>query len=409
MDERKDKKIGVKLIRVILSFSLWFYISNVENPNRTLNLTNVPVEVLNGDVLKSLNLVLAPNQDYSIDLKLEGPANQIYTVSKDDFKISVDLGNYALKAGDNNIPVQIINYPAGINIRSEAVLSIKLSIEELIEKQVKVKSKVVKSFKYGYSEKSSIINPEVIKVSGPKSIIEKVDSVAIIGEALEINKDFEESYTLQAVDKEDTVIQGVTLSEEKASLKLAVVEGKEVDIKTRYIGALPDGINLEKEELSRSKIGISGNPNIVGNIEYLELEPIDLSKVTASGELKVNIIVPSGVKISSDESYINVKLSINDKREITKVIENVPITYSNKDKDENKYIYTMPSTVNITLSGIASDLASVTLSNIKVVADLKDIKDVGENEVTWTASSINVSNVKINTTTGNVKVNLSLK
>lgn len=409
MDERKDKKIGVKLICVILSFSLWFYISNVENPNRTLNLTNVPVEVLNGDVLKSLNLVLAPNQDYSIDLKLEGPANQIYTVSKDDFKISVDLGNYALKAGDNNIPVQIINYPAGINIRSEAVLSIKLSIEELIEKQVKVKSKVVKSFKYGYSEKSSIINPEVIKVSGPKSIIEKVDSVAIIGEALEINKDFEESYTLQAVDKEDTVIQGVTLSEEKASLKLAVVEGKEVDIKTRYIGALPDGINLEKEELSRSKIGISGNPNIVGNIEYLELEPIDLSKITASGELKVNIIVPSGVKISSDESYINVKLSINDKREITKVIENVPITYSNKDKDENKYIYTMPSTVNITLSGIASDLASVTLSNIKVVADLKDIKDVGENEVTWTASSINVSNVKINTTTGNVKVNLSLK
>ena len=407
MDERKDKKIGVKLICVLLSFSLWFYISNVENPNRTLSLNNVPVEVLNEDSLKSLNLALAPNQDYAINLKLEGPANQIYTVSKNDFKISVDLGNYALKSGDNNIPVQVINYPQGINIKSEAVLSIKLSIEELVEKEVKVKSKINKTFKVGYSEKSSTINPELVKVSGPKSLIKRVDAVAITGDALEINKDFEGSYNLQAVDKEDTVIQGVSLNEEKAKLKLSVVEGKEVDIKTRYTGALPEGVSLEKEELSRSKIGISGNPSIVGNIDYLELEPINLSKVSFSGDVKVNIIVPSGVIIASDESYITVNLRLNDNRIITKVIENVPINYT--DKDDEKFTYDVPTTVNVTISGIASDLASITSSSIKVEASLEGVKESGEHQVTWTASLINTNNVKINTATGNVKVNVSSK
>ena len=407
MDERKDKKIGVKLICVLLSFSLWFYISNVENPNRTLNLSNVPVEIINEDVLKSLNLALSPNQDFYIDLKLEGPANQIYTVSKDDFKISVDLGNYALKSGDNNIPVQVINYPEGINIRSEAVLSIKLSIEELVEKEVKVKSKVNKTFKNGYSEKSFTIDPEVVKVSGPKSLIDRVDAAAITGDALEINGNFEGSYNLQAVDKEDTVIQGVVLNEEKANLKVAIVEGKEVDIKTRYIGALPEGISLEKEELSRSKIGISGNPSIVGNIEYLELEPINLSNISSNGDIKVNIIVPSGVIIASEESYITVNLRVKDNRVITKIIESVPIKYTNKD--EEKFIYEMPSVVNITLSGIASDLADFTLSNIKVEASLIDIKEIGEHDITWTASLISGSNIKINTATGNVKVNASSK
>lgn len=407
MDERKDKKIGVKLICVLLSFSLWFYISNVENPNRTLNLSNVPVEIVNEDVLKSLNLALSPNQDFYIDLKLEGPANQIYTVSKDDFKISVDLGNYALKSGDNNIPVKVINYPEGINIRSEAVLSIKLSIEELLEKEVKVKSKVNKTFENGYSEKSFTIDPAVVKVSGPKSLIDRVDAATITGDALEINEDFEESYNLQAVDKEDTVIQGVGLNEEKANLKVTIVEGKEVDIKTRYIGALPEGISLEKEELSKSKIGISGNPSIVGNIEYLELEPINLSNISFDGEIKVNIIIPSGVTIASDESYITVNLRVKDNRIITKVIQSAPIKYT--DKDEEKFIYEMPSVVNITLSGIARDLADFTLSNIKVEASLIDIKEIGEHDITWTASLISGSNIKINTATGNVKVNVSLK
>lgn len=407
MDERKDKKIGVKLICVLLSFSLWFYISNVENPNRTLTLRNVPVKIENENALKYLNLALSPNQDFYIDLKLEGPANQIYTVSKDDFKISVDLGNYALKSGDNNIPVKVINYPEGINIRSEAVLSIKLSIEELVEKEIKVKSKVNTTFENGYSEKTSIIDPAIVKVSGPKSLVDKVDAAVITGDALKINEDFEESYKIEAVDKEYTVIQGVSLSAEKADLKITIVEGKEVDIKVRYIGALPEGISLEGEELSKSKIGISGNPGIVDNIEYLELEPINLNNITLDEGIKVNIIVPSGVIISSDESYVTVNLRIRDNRIVTKVIEGVLIEYT--DKDEEKFIYEMPNACNITISGIASDLADFNPSHIEVVASLKDIKEIGEHDITWTASLISVGNIKINTAKGKVKVNVSLK
>lgn len=407
MDERKDKKIGVKLICVLLSFSLWFYISNVENPNRTLTLRNVPVKIENENALKYLNLALSPNQDFYIDLKLEGPANQIYTVSKDDFKISVDLGNYALKSGDNNIPVKVINYPEGINIRSEAVLSIKLSIEELVEKEIKVKSKVNTTFENGYSEKTSIIDPAIVKVSGPKSLVDKVDAAVITGDALKINEDFEESYKIEAVDKEYTVIQGVSLSAEKADLKITIVEGKEVDIKVRYIGALPEGISLEGEELSKSKIGISGHPGIVDNIEYLELEPINLNNITLDEGIKVNIIVPSGVIISSDESYVTVNLRIRDNRIVTKVIEGVLIEYT--DKDEEKFIYEMPNACNITISGIASDLADFNPSHIEVVASLKDIKEIGEHDITWTASLISVGNIKINTAKGKVKVNVSLK
>lgn len=407
MDEIKDKKIGVKLICVFLSTVLWLYITNVENPNRTLTLNNVPVEVVNQDSLKALNLVLSPNQDFSIDLKLEGPANEIYSVAKNDIKISVDLGNYALKTGDNNIPVKVINYPEGINIKSDSVLSIKVKIEELVEKDVTLKSKVNKTFKAGYSEKSATIEPDVIKVSGAKSLVDKVEAAVITGDAIDIDKDYEETFNIQAVDKQGNVIQAIELSKDKATLKLTVIKGKEVDIKTKYSGTLPEGVSIEKEELSKSKIGISGDPNIISKIEYLELEPINLSNISSDGQSKVNIVVPAGVKIASDESYITVNLKLKDDRIITKEIANVPVKYT--DKDEVKFTYEGPSTVNISISGTTSELANITLENILVGASLKGIDAVGEHDVQWNASLSTSNKVKINTSTGSVKFNIKLK
>lgn len=402
MDDNKDKKIGVKLICVLLSFALWLYISSIENPNKTLTVSSIPVEITNADSLQAFNLAIAPEQDFHIDLKIEGPISKIYSVSKEDFKLSVDLSNYALKKGENNIPVQVVDYPEGINIKSESVLSIKVIIEDAASKEVKIKSKVNKLFKVGYSENTSTIEPSTVKVYGPKSLVELVDSAQIVGEAIDIDKNTEEEFNVQAVDKDGNVIKGLELSQEKATLKLTVAKGKEVEIKTRYIGALPEGLTLEKEELSKSKIGISGDTNVIESIEYLELEPINLSEITQSGEVKANIIVPSGVKVSSQESYITVNLTIKDSRLTKKTIQNVHINYSSMD--DKKFGYSMPSTVDIVLSGTQDDLKNITESNILVEASLNDLTAPGEYNVNWKASVKDAKNVSIDNNNGTVKV-----
>ena len=407
MDDNKDKKIGVKLVCVLLSFALWLYITSIENPNKTLTLSGVSVEILNADALKTLNLAILPEQDFHIDLKIEGPTNEIYSVSKEDFKLSADLGNYALKKGENNIPVQVINYPDGVNIKSESVLSIKVIIEESISKEVKLKSKVNKTFKTGYSEKTSTIEPEKISVSGPKSLVDMVDAAVIVGDAVDIDQSFQESYSIQAVSKDENVIQGVELSEEKATLKETVVKGKDVELKTRYVGALPEGLTLDREELSKSRIGISGDSKIVEQIEYLDLEPINLSQVSTSGEINVNIIVPAGVKLIGDDAYITVKLTLKDNRIVVKTLENVPITFTHPD--DSKFNYVLPSTVKLTLSGTKSSLESITEKNILVESSLESFTTAGEYDAIWNASILNSENVKIDTNTGTVKVKVTLR
>ena len=48
----EGKNFLVKFICLLLSFSLWLYIINVENPVRELKLNNVPVQVVNSEVLR---------------------------------------------------------------------------------------------------------------------------------------------------------------------------------------------------------------------------------------------------------------------------------------------------------------------------------------------------------------------
>ncbi len=50
MDNWNNKqKVIVQLVCILLSLGLWIYVTNIENPIKSYELNNVPVEILNSD------------------------------------------------------------------------------------------------------------------------------------------------------------------------------------------------------------------------------------------------------------------------------------------------------------------------------------------------------------------------
>ena len=134
--KHKNKTLIPKLISLLLSLGLWIYISNVENPMRTYEVRNIPVELVNLDSLKNSKFAVSGNQNFTVDLKLEGPSTDIAKVKPEDFKIVADMSTYALKVGENTVPVQIITYPENIIIKSNGFWGIKVNLEELVTKKL---------------------------------------------------------------------------------------------------------------------------------------------------------------------------------------------------------------------------------------------------------------------------------
>ena len=409
MDNGNEKRIVVKLVCVILSFILWLYVSNVENPTRTSDIKAVEVTLENTDVLKDSNLCLKPDQKFLVDLKIEGPANDIYVTKKSDFTIKADLSNYSLKKGENNIPVQIVNSPGNLEIKNSGVLTVKVDLEEIIEKDVKISSKVNTTYKHGLTENYINISPKSVKVSGAESAVNSVDSVIRKGELLNIKEATQESFDLIAVDAEGNEVKGVTLSESKAKLSIGVVGNvKEVSLKVNYEGNLPEGLTLEGVTLSKDTISITGDINKLEEVDSISTETINLSTITESKDMSLGIILPEGIYLSNKNEKITASIKVKkveakvENKTTSKKIEGIVVTLNNKQNEKLTY---EAESIFVELEGAKEELDLVTSANIVATASVQDITVAGEYEVLVDVKLENTaSTIKIKSKTEKIKI-----
>ncbi|MDY3829115.1 MAG: CdaR family protein [Clostridium sp.] len=405
MGEGKNKKIAM-IVCILLSFSLWLYITNVENPSKIRTITNVEVNILNIDYLEQKGLILEPNQKLTVDIKVEAPANQIYSINAEDFNVQVNLDEYALKVGTNNIPIEFISYPDGVTIKNNNSLQLKLKIKKLKTKEMKVTSMVNLNYEKGYFEKAIDISPKSVTISGAEDDVNEVDKVVLIGEENDINKSFSNKYKLMALDKNNKEVKWIKLSEEEGEMSVEVSSEKVVPIKIKTIGQLPKGLIIKDTILSVNNLSILGNNDIINAIQSIDTENIDLSLINKSTTVNVKLVIPNDIKIKKDIKDINVTFTIEEVSLKNKIINNVPINYIDKS---DLYEYELPETVDITISGKDEDIEAVKSEDILVEASLKNIESEGSFEIEWSAKLKNNMTVTIINQNGKINVISKLK
>lgn len=232
MDSWKNKqKVIVQLVCILLSLCLWIYVTNIKNPIKSYELKNVPVEILNSNSLQDSGLALVPNQNFYVNLKIEGNTQDLFNVDKDSFKIIVDLSEYVLKKGENKVAVNIKESPSSITIKNSNGLTISVNTEEYATNEVPVKSEINITSKSSYYVATPVFSPKTVVVSGPKSLVKKVTKVVAQGEESNASKTIVKDFIISPVDENDNEVIGVKLSEKWVEGTIEINEGKVVPIK----------------------------------------------------------------------------------------------------------------------------------------------------------------------------------
>ena len=401
----KNQSLIVKVICLLLSVGLWLYISNVENPVRSYELKNIPVELINTDSLINSKFAVASNQQFKVDLKLEGASSDVIKAKREDFKIVADMSVYALKSGENTIPVQIISYPENINIKNNGFLGIKVVLEDLIKKDIPITSKVSVTYKANVYEKEKTITPSKVTISGAKSAVERVNEAVIEGDAKDLEKNTQISYDIKFIDAAGNEVKEVESDQNKAQLNITITNGKSVPINLKTTGILQQGLYFDGFELNRSYVDIIGSSDVLNNIKSIDTEPLDISSLQEDGELKVTLNIPEGISIKDGEENIKAKIKIRKDENINKnIVCNVNYTNLN----ENLLLESSTQTVNVALSGTQSMLDKITSDDIKVTMDLADVTDEGTFTYTPTATLINGQEITISSI-GSVNVVIKKK
>lgn len=365
MDKSKKDKAIIIAICTLLSIGLWIYVTNVENKIRTTEISKIPVELINADDLKTSKLALAPNQDLSVTLKIEGNTSDINKIKKSDFKVQVDLSEYVWKKGDNKVPVSIVDYPITVNVKNTNTLTVLIKIEDFTEKTMKVESNINVTPEAGYYASEAIINPSEIQIMGAESAINKVEKLVVEDTKINITEDIIGDYKIKALDKDNKEVQDVSLSTDTVKVEVKVSKGKSVKINIPLSGSLPEGLKLKGLESDKEYIEILGDKVDIDGISEISTETIDLSSIIESKEFNLKVIPPEGVEIAQGEEYVKVKVNVlkYSNKEFT-------IPYTIKGASQDVKITTDKEKIKVIISGYESDLQKLNEENVKAYIDL---------------------------------------
>lgn len=375
MDNWNNKqKIIAQIVCLLLSIGLWFYVINVENPIKTQDINKVPVKLMNEGVLRDSNLILASNQQFYVNLKVEGTIQDLRKISKDDFEIAIDLSEYAYKIGANKIPVHIVDSPARVAIKNNSSLTLTIYIEEYIKSDVEITSDIEIIAKPTYYVAPIEFDKNKVTISGPKSAVDKVTSVVARGEEYNVSETISKSYHLYPIDENGNKVENVTLSQDTVDAIIKVNEGKVVPIRINTVGQLVSGIRLRDFTPNYKEVELSGPKDILDTIDVIETDPVNLSNITENTSIDVALKIPDKVQVNLGELTsisINIVVESETSKEVT-------VEVALNGLGEGLTLDAPNRNIRVKVSGYEDDINNVTSESITANLDLSIYTEAGQ-------------------------------
>ena len=365
MEAKKREKFIAAVLCFLASFCLWIYVSNSDNVSKTKEIT-VPVELTHVESMADSKLALLPNQKYTVSIKIKGKAADVNSIKKEQFKIIADLSSFSLKKGVNRVPVEIKSTPVGKNITIlNQGLWVKINLDTLIEKSVAVKTKIDVKTRSGYFAGEPVTKPVRVTVSGPFDYVNAVSYVLVKGELKDVDKDIYTNLPVVAVDEGGKTISEVTVNPQSVDVTIPVNKSKQVSVNVSTKGTLPTGLMLKSLTALQSKVYISGDDNALSKVDSISTEPVDLSQVVSSTQIKAKLTLPKDISMADGNNYIDVSIVVD------KVIQKtVAVNLELRNLPQNLNAVPEVKTINITVSGLENTINSLKSDDIKAYVDL---------------------------------------
>ena len=374
--------IGLKFLAVLIALVLWLAIVNVNDPEKTITVSNIPISVTNESAITSRDMVYNVKSEQYLNITVSGKRSIVSNLSAEDFRATASLKELSKV---NSIPVDVTTKNASlgrkITIVKQSAQTILVDVENVEEKDftdlvVEYTGKVADGYVAGLSSMST----DEVTVKAPTSIIDKIKKVAVRCSLDGTNTNISKKCPVILYDKNDKEIKSdeIELSDKKIRVNVNVLRAKQVPISTinkDELGKPADGYVVDDVILSSDSITVYGSEESLDSIESLDIQD-DIEVSDAKGDVTQNIDVtgklPKGLSVSG-ESTITVKVLI--KKLITRTFEYDASEVSLNDLSSDLDVQLVTKKVKVTLQGEEEVISQLTKDDIAISADLGKVKE----------------------------------
>lgn len=405
MKKNMINKFTLKILSLIIAVLIWLLVRNVDDPIIVRTFYEIPVTIENASYLaENLEIPLLVDGKDTVKVRIKGARSVVSKLEKADITAAADMTQIISK---DTTPIMVPVEVACTGISDSDITVKPRNIQVNIEKQKSVEKTIAVSTGDTQPDKDYEIgslkaNPEKVTISGPETIIDKIDKVvALIDVTGRKESNIEIKSQLKIYDKNLDELSPKQLeylnlkeiSDNTIKIQAQFWKVKQnVKIKAEHSGEPRQGYEVDSINLVPDTISVAGTDEALKELEKkgntLEIpgKYINVTDKTADFEenIDLNELLPEDLKLVRDlnSSVIaTVKILPYNSRDYE--VSVTQIEASNKAEDLD--LVFQDEQITIRAKAKEQDLDSLTAANIKVQIDLKEYGE-GEYEVPVTVT-----------------------
>lgn len=404
MKKRKiTDNIPLKIMSVAVAVVVWLIVVNIDNPIGTNYYTINDVELINKEYVESSDTIgkmcmPEQNQD-SVKIAITASKKIRDKIKVTDISAVADLQQaVSLDTNPVMVPITVTCSVPGVSSNDIKVtpqnLSVNLDEKETQEFVVNVSRGDTKPGK-DYEVGSLTANPEKVRITGPKTLVNKIDKVNATIELDGNTQDFTQDVSLTIIDKNQEALSDSEMNSLRIENNAKVVVTARlwkirqgVGISASYVGTPADGYEVGSVKTVPDTISVAGSTEGLeslaenNNVITIPADSIDISGESKDVEKKISLnnLLPDNVKLTSDSSedvWVTVNILPVGSKEIDIPTKNIEV----KNKPDDLQVTFETAQIELRIKSDTKDMDDLDAQkDIKLSIDL-DGKKEGNYEV----------------------------
>ena len=376
MNSDKRRNSFYLVISILVALGIWVYVDITQDITASKEISNISVEFQGEDTtLAERGLMLLPDSETTIDLKLEGAKSILAQLDTAKLRVQADL-SAVTETGIQTVPCRVIYPEYKFSSRLTATtptnsFNITIDVGELYSREVEIRCDIQGTVAEGYIAGEPQFTPEKLELRGPQ---EEVDAVSYAKVSLNIEDATETvdqalPYVLYNEAGEPISGGDIHAVQDEIRVVLPVDVVKELPLEIdfqEFPGLSKNNVSYRIEPAS---IVVSGEASLLNDVDRLVLDSFDLSQLGGNEVYHYVIQLPEGCTNLRGVARATLSISFMDLVQDTRTAtefqaENVP---------EGKSVTILTDELTVRIQGTAADVAAVHDRDITVRADLQEV------------------------------------
>ena len=383
MRERLTHNLGLKILSLALAVLVWLVVLSIEDPVYTREFSDISVTEINGDQITEAGKAYSYVGGNTVSVKVKGKTSVVNRLSKDDLLAVADLSTLSI-TGAVMVDVSCPKYPSLeiTPVGSSTVL--KVEIEDLVEKSLNVKVVTSGKVASGYYIGQGGATPNMVTVSGPKSVVDKITEANVsVSIGSSNTSDVTTNTSLKLLDQNGSEVSSSTLniSQSDISVTVPIYQTKTVPVNFGVTGKVAEGYHMVSAVYEPKEVTVAGRREDLDKIDQVTLKDYDISGKNEKIEDSVSIVqniaeqLPDGVVFTDKEATVALVVDIE---KITEASFELPLSKISLKGSSTDYVYeksvagSSDKAVTLKVKGIASEVNNLTADNLTALIDVSD-------------------------------------